>query len=74
MSRLQPEIEATVCCIAAEATANAVKHGNAGHANIAVARTASALQLAITDDGTGGRPPYPGEPSRRPDSRDSWPP
>jgi len=54
IGRLQPEIEATAYYIAAEATANAVKHGNAGHVNIALARTASALQLTITDDGTGG--------------------
>ena len=54
VGRLHPEIEATAYYIAAEATANAVKHGNAGHVNIALARTASALQLTITDDGTGG--------------------
>jgi PAS domain S-box-containing protein len=54
IGRLQPEIEATAYYIAAEATANAVKHGKAGHVNIALARTATALQLTITDDGTGG--------------------
>jgi PAS domain S-box-containing protein len=54
MVRLQPEIEATAYYIAAEATANAVKHGNAGYVNIVLARTANALQLTITDDGTGG--------------------
>jgi PAS domain S-box-containing protein len=54
MGQLQPEIEATAYYIAVEATANAVKHGNAGHANIVLVRTANALQLTITDDGTGG--------------------
>jgi PAS domain S-box-containing protein len=54
IGRLQPEIEATAYYIAAEATANAVKHGKAGHVNIVLARTTSAVQLIITDDGTGG--------------------
>ena len=54
MGQLQPEIEATAYYIAVEATANAVKHGNAGHANIVLVRTTNALQLTITDDGTGG--------------------
>lgn len=54
IGRLPPEIEATAYYIAAEATANAVKHGNAGHITIALARTAGALRLTITDDGSGG--------------------
>ena len=54
IARLPPEIEATAYYIAAEATANAVKHGNAGHIVIALARTATALRLTVTDDGTGG--------------------
>jgi signal transduction histidine kinase len=53
MAQLQPEIEATAYYIVIEAAANAVKHGNAGHANIVLVRTANALQLTITD-GTGG--------------------
>ena len=54
VGRLQPEIEATAYYIAAEATANAVKHASAGHVEIALARTSGALQLTVTDDGVGG--------------------
>jgi PAS domain S-box-containing protein len=52
--RLPPEIEATAYYIAAETTANAAKHANADHIQIALVRTAGALRLTITDDGTGG--------------------
>ena len=51
---LLPEIEATAYYIAAEATANAIKHANAEHLTIRLARTPGGLQLTITDDGTGG--------------------
>ena len=54
VGRLQPEIEATAYYIAAEATANAVKHASAGHVEIALARTSGALQLTVTDNGVGG--------------------
>jgi PAS domain S-box-containing protein len=54
VGRLHPEIEATAYYIAAEATTNAVKHANAGHVEIALARTSDALQLTVTDDGSGG--------------------
>jgi nitrate/nitrite-specific signal transduction histidine kinase len=40
--------------IAAEATANAVKHANADHLQIVLVRTAGTLRLTITDDGAGG--------------------
>ena len=52
--RLPPEIEATAYYIAAETTANAAKHANAGHIQIALALTSGALRLTITDDGAGG--------------------
>jgi PAS domain S-box-containing protein len=54
VGRLDPETEATAYYIAAEATTNAVKHANAGHVEIALARTSDALQLTVTDDGAGG--------------------
>ncbi len=54
VGRLQPAIEAAAYYIAAEATANAVKHARAHQVEIALARTPHALQLTITDDGVGG--------------------
>jgi len=54
IGRLLPEIEATAYYIAAEAAANAVKHANADHVTITLARTPGGLQLTITDDGKGG--------------------
>jgi signal transduction histidine kinase len=52
--RLHPAIEATAYYIAAEATANAVKHAHAHQVEITLARTPQTLQLTITDDGVGG--------------------
>jgi PAS domain S-box-containing protein len=54
VGRLHPAIEATAYYIAAEATANAVKHARAHQVEITLARTLQALQLTITDDGVGG--------------------
>ena len=54
IGRLLPEIKATAYYIAAEATANAVKHARAHQVGIMLARTPQALQLTITDDGVGG--------------------
>lgn len=54
IGRLLPEIEATAYYIAAEAAANAVKHANADHVTITLARMPGGLQLTITDDGKGG--------------------
>lgn len=54
IGRLHPAIEATAYYIAAEATANAVKHARAHQVEITLARTPQALQLTITDDGVGG--------------------
>ena len=54
VGRLQPAIEAAAYYIAAEATANAVKHARAHQVEITLARTPHALQLTITDDGVGG--------------------
>ena len=56
IGRLDPAIEATAYYIAAEATANAVKHARAHQVEITLARTPQALQLTITDDGVGERP------------------
>jgi len=54
IGRLPPAIETTAYYIAAEATANAVKHAHAHQVEIVLARTPQALQLTITDDGAGG--------------------
>jgi PAS domain S-box-containing protein len=54
IGRLHPAIEATAYYIAAEATANAVKHANAHQVEITLARTPRELRLTITDDGVGG--------------------
>jgi PAS domain S-box-containing protein len=54
IGRLLPELEATAYYIAAEATANAIKHAKAGRVRITLARTPGGVQLAITDDGGGG--------------------
>jgi signal transduction histidine kinase len=56
VGRLPPQIEATAYYIAAEATANAVKHANADHLQIVLVRTAGTLRLTITDDGAGELP------------------
>jgi signal transduction histidine kinase len=60
VGRLPPQIEATAYYIAAEATANAVKHANADHLQIVLVRTAGTLRLTITDDGAGGAAPARG--------------
>ena len=54
VGRLHPAIEATAYYIAAEATANTVKHARPHQVEITLARTPQALQLTITDDGVGG--------------------
>jgi signal transduction histidine kinase len=54
IGRLPPGIETTAYYIAAEATANAVKHAHAHQVEISLARMPQALQLTITDDGVGG--------------------
>jgi PAS domain S-box-containing protein len=54
IGRLLPEVEATAYYIAAEAAANAVKHANADHVTITLARMPGGLQLTIADDGKGG--------------------
>jgi PAS domain S-box-containing protein len=54
VGRLPPAVETTAYYIAAEATANAVKHARAHQVEITLARTPQALQLTITDDGIGG--------------------
>jgi PAS domain S-box-containing protein len=54
VGRLAPEIESTAYFIAAEATANAVKHADASSIQIKVASTRDGLNLTVIDDGTGG--------------------
>src|SRR5262249_6474473 len=52
--RPAPEIESAAYFIAAEATANAVKHAAANHIEIEVTTTRDELRVAVTDDGVGG--------------------
>jgi PAS domain S-box-containing protein len=54
IGRLPPAVETTAYYIAAEATANAVKHAHAHQIEITLAATPQTLQLTITDDGVGG--------------------
>ena len=51
--RLAPEVESAAYFIAAEATANAVKHAAANHIQITVASTRDGLRLTVMDDGAG---------------------
>jgi PAS domain S-box-containing protein len=52
--RMPPEIESAAYFIATEATTNAIKHANANHIQISVARAPSELRVTVTDDGAGG--------------------
>jgi PAS domain S-box-containing protein len=52
--RPAPEIESAAYFIAAEATANAVKHAAAKHIDIEVTTTRDELRVTVTDDGVGG--------------------
>jgi PAS domain S-box-containing protein len=54
LGRLAPEIESAAYFIAAEATANAVKHAFANDIQIKVASTRDGLGLTVIDDGAGG--------------------
>jgi PAS domain S-box-containing protein len=52
--RLAPEIESAAYFIAAEATANAVKHASAHQIDIEVTSARDELRITVTDDGAGG--------------------
>jgi PAS domain S-box-containing protein len=52
--RVAPEIESAAYFIAAEATANAVKHASANHIEIGVTSAQEELRITVTDDGAGG--------------------
>ena len=52
--RVAPEIESAAYFIAAEATANAVKHASANHIEIGVTSAHEELRITVTDDGAGG--------------------
>jgi PAS domain S-box-containing protein len=54
LGRLPPEIETAAYFIVAEAVVNAVKHAEADHVEIALARTSDVLRLTVMDDGVGG--------------------
>jgi PAS domain S-box-containing protein len=52
--RPAPEIESAAYFIAAEATANAVKHATANRIDIEVTSARDELRVTVTDDGAGG--------------------
>jgi len=52
--RPTPEIESAAYFIAAEATANAVKHSTANHIDIAVTTARGELRITVADNGIGG--------------------
>jgi len=52
--RPAPEIESAAYFIAAEATANAVKHATANRIDIEVTTARDELRVTVTDDGVGG--------------------
>jgi PAS domain S-box-containing protein len=54
LGRLAPAVEATAYYIAAEATANAIKHARATEAEIRLTVVADRLRLTVTDNGVGG--------------------
>jgi PAS domain S-box-containing protein len=54
LGRPTPEIESAAYFIAAEATANAVKHATANRIEIDVTTMRDKLRITVTDDGIGG--------------------
>ncbi|MFC0555742.1 PAS domain S-box protein [Planotetraspora thailandica] len=54
IGRLPPDTEMTAYFIVAEAVTNVVKHAQADHVEIALARTPRVLRLTVMDDGVGG--------------------
>jgi PAS domain S-box-containing protein len=54
LGRSAPEIESAAYFIAAEATANAVKHATANRIDIEVRTMPDELRVTVTDDGVGG--------------------
>lgn len=51
---LDAEVGRTAYFVAAEALANAVKHGRAGTASVAISRAPGHLVVEVSDDGVGG--------------------
>ena len=54
VGRLPAPIEAAAYYIAAEATANVIKHARADHLQITLVCSPGTLRLTVTDDGAGG--------------------
>jgi signal transduction histidine kinase len=52
-ARLDPQVESTLFRIAQEAFANCAKHAGATRVNVSIRTTASAVTMAIEDDGKG---------------------
>lgn len=52
--RLDPELEATLYFVAAEAITNAIKHSGGRHVVVSLHRGAANIELDISDDGHGG--------------------
>ena len=60
VTRVSPGVEGTAYFVAAEALANAARHGAAGRVEMHLARAGDALVLEIRDDGLGGADPAGG--------------
>jgi PAS domain S-box-containing protein len=54
LGRVPAEIESAAYFIAAEATANAVKHASATHIEVKVTSAEEVLRITVRDDGVGG--------------------
>jgi signal transduction histidine kinase len=57
---LPDEIATTAYFVASEAVSNAVKHADAGHVAVRVARADGRLRIQVADDGRGGARPRAG--------------
>jgi signal transduction histidine kinase len=55
-TRLDPDLEATVYRLVQEAANNAIKHADPGRISITVSRAEDALEVIVTDDGSGFDP------------------
>ena len=58
---LHPEVEVTLLRVAQEALANVAKHASASRVGLTLSYMDDEVTLDVRDDGTGFRPPGPGE-------------
>jgi signal transduction histidine kinase len=57
--RLPPALDSAIYRIVQEALTNAAKHAGAGHARVTVTATDGAVEVTVTDDGSGFDPAEP---------------